>query len=617
MFSLTSKILISILFISFYHLTYSQCSGNLGDNIFTDGDFGSGVSNILIPDPQIAPGYSYQNTPPPYDGEYCITNNTSIWGGFGEYWANINDNSPDPNGYMMVVNCDYEPGLFYEELVENLCENTLYVFSVDIFNLSDGIRPNVSFLIDGINQYTTGDIPYNFQWNTYGFTFTTSSGQNSVTLALQNNAEGGIGNDLALDNISFRACGPTTLILPEDITNICEDDSELELEATIIGTLYDTPHIQWQQSFDQGNTWVNIMGANNFSYIHNSFSSNFYYYRYLLANEADNLLNNKCRVISNTKIIEVVPKFYSITDTICEGLSYTLGNQSYSSSGTYTDSLISSIGCDSIVTLHLTTIPHPDIIPIFDYQEPNCYNEQNGYITLDTILNGTPPFEITINNEASSNGTLYNIGHGNYTYTFTDAYGCLLETNIEIINPPLFEIDLGEDISITLGETIELTPNYSIIPETIEWYTAESSSICEIDNCYSLEWTPYQSSILYVTATTNKGCTATNSIDIEVDDSRYVYIPNSFSPNSDGYNDFFTIYSAVPNVEEIEYLGIFDRWGTLVYENHHFLPNNETLGWDGRYNNTELPSGVYIYSAKIRFLDQKVIEYQGDVTLIK
>ena len=324
-------ITILILIIGITHSLYGQiCEGNLGENIFTEGDFGTGASNVLLPNPQIAPGYNYQTSPPPNDGFYTITNNTSSWGSFANtFWANIGDNSTDPNGYMMVVNASYDPGLFYQQEVTGLCENTQYVFSADIFNLifpaNNMILPNVSFLINGVEVYSTGGVPENGIWNTYGFTFATEPGQTSVTLSLANNAPGGFGNDLALDNITFRPCGPEALILPMDIANICEDGSPIDLEATILGDQYETPQVQWQQSFDEGMTWEDIPGANDLSYTHTNLAAGFYYYRYLLANDPGNLLNSKCRVVSNVKVVHVVPKFYTIVDTLCEGLSFFFG----------------------------------------------------------------------------------------------------------------------------------------------------------------------------------------------------------------------------------------------------------------------------------------------------
>ena len=46
------------------------CGGNIGDNLFDDGDFGSGTPNIFPANPNIAPGYAYLFTPPPNDNMY-------------------------------------------------------------------------------------------------------------------------------------------------------------------------------------------------------------------------------------------------------------------------------------------------------------------------------------------------------------------------------------------------------------------------------------------------------------------------------------------------------------------------------------------------------------------
>ena len=129
------------------------CEGNLGENIFTDGDFGQETDNIVQVDPQIAPGYQYVTTPPPNDGQYTITNNTALWNNIWPGWQPIQDNGPGSTGYMLVVNASFTPGLFYEQEVSGLCENTLYEFSADVFNMigagANFILPNVSFLIDG------------------------------------------------------------------------------------------------------------------------------------------------------------------------------------------------------------------------------------------------------------------------------------------------------------------------------------------------------------------------------------------------------------------------------------------------------------------------------------
>ena len=388
------------------------CEGQFGENVFPKGDFGSGVANIPPNDPQLAPEYFYALESPD-GGEYTITNNMTPWIE-NQNWLIISDNSADPNGYMMVVNAAFEPGLrFYEQEVDGLCENTIYEFSVDIFNLipsslNGRIIPNISILFDGGKVYNLGDIPQNEQWNTHNFTFFTNPDQTSLRLALRNNAPGGLGNDFAMDNISIRPCEPEEISLfPEEATYLCEDGVPVELVASIEGNPYDTTLIQWQQSLDGGFAWVDIPEANNFSYVHTDLSGGDYYYRFLLTNTPQNLLNTGCRIVSNVKEIHIV---------------------------------------------------------------------------LD---------------------------------------------------------------------------------------------------CYK------------------------------------AYIPNIFSPNFDGINDHFTIYGAVPNIQEIEQLLIFDRWGSLVYEQSHIPPNASGCGWDGTVAGKEAPQGIFSYKARVRFLDGKVLGYTGTISLVR
>ncbi len=598
------------------------CEGNLGENIFEDGDFGSGIPNIMTMDPDIAPGYVYTLSGPPVDGFYNLTNSTAVWSGLFGTWMALSDNSPDPNGYMMVVNASFEPGLFYEQLVEGLCENTLYEFSADIINLirfgvTDHIEPNVSFLLDGQQVYTTGNIGQTETWNTYGFTFSTGPGQTSITLALRNNAPGGIGNDLALDNISFRACGPEALILPEDVANICEDGDPLVIEATIIGEQYDTPNFQWQYSPDGGVTWIDLVGENGPTYTHTQLSSGMYYYRYLLANEADNLSSSKCRVISNVKVINVVPKFFEIIDTICTGLSYLQAGNSYDQTGIYVDSLISSLGCDSIVTLDLTVVPDTEIGALLSVSDPICFGEAEGSVSLDSVWGGAPPLQYSLSGAAPGNQfNFLMLGGGEYSYEIVDRFGCSFSTTFLIDDPPEFVVDLGPDITVDLGELVELSPVANQAVDTFYWSPSDLFS-CELVDCWNPIWAPANTVAVNLQAFNEQGCIAEDDINIEVIKVRKVYIPNIFTPNFDGNNDYFTIFGAIPNVVAIVELNIFDRWGEVVYGAREIPPNEVTLGWDGTLRGKEMDEGVYVYLAKVRFLDQEVVLFSGDLLLMR
>jgi gliding motility-associated-like protein len=596
------------------------CDGNLGENIFEEGDFGEGAANVLQTDPNVAPGYTYTVNPPPFDGLYTLTNNTGAWVGNFDTWLGIPDNSPDPQGYMMVVNASFEPGLFYEQEVEGLCENTLYEFSADVINLIrtgvDGhIAPNVSFLIDGVVNYTTGDIPQSEMWNTYGFTFVTDPGQTTVILSLQNNAPGGIGNDLAIDNITFRPCGPLAQILPEEVESICEDGQPSILTATVTGSQYDTPAFQWQESFDGGVTWSDISGANQSTFTHTDLTSGFYYYRYLLANGSGNLANSKCRVVSNVKIVEVVPKFWSIVDTLCDGLIYYSGNSEYTESGIYVDSLISSIGCDSIVTLDLTFKLDSGITGDFTTTDPVCFGDVTGSILIENVMNAEPPFDIFINGVSTNGDSLIsNLEAGNYLIEIVDFFGCQFETMVEIIDPQEFIINVGEDQSVELGEEVTIEPVNNFPITTFSWSPAIPG--CEL-GCLDFNFFPTASQTYTLNAVSDVGCLASDDINIQVKDVRKVFIPNIFSPNFDGTNDYFTVFADTPNVLSIKSLRVFNRWGAVVFEQFDFQPNQPSTGWDGTLKNKEVEMGVYVYLIEVIFLDGVVLNYSGNVSLVR
>ena len=611
-----------LLFLTFSPSAFAQvCTGNLGDNIFEAGDFGSGTDNIVAVDPMIAPGFRYQTSPPPNDGFYTITNDMRQWRNTFPTWDAFPDNSDDPNGYMMIVNAAFEPGKFYEQTVTGLCENTEYQFTADVRNIlrpgTGQIFPNVSFLINNVVQFTTGNVPENQRWNTYGFSFNTAPGETTITLSLSNNAPGGFGNDLAIDNIEFRACGPEARIAGEETLSICEDGDPAPLLTVINGDQYDDPAYQWQQSFDEGATWQNLAGENAETFLHTNLSSGFYYYRYLLANGAPNLTNNKCRVVSNNKIVYVVPKRYEIIDTLCAGLSFAVGSNEYNQTGTTIDTLVSSLGCDSIVTLRLTVLPDPGLVANFDAIDPSCSDFENGSIQLTSVTGATSPLELILFDTTQNPTSLFpTLPEGDYPYRVTDRYGCATAGVINLRSPNPFSIELSGEVTVELGEAVRINVSPT---DTVIAYNWLPDGITDCTNdCPTLELFPQNSFQLTLNAISDAGCMASDSIRITVVKNRKVYFATAFSPNDDGINDNFTLQGAVPNVTVIENLEIYDRWGNQVFAGNDLAPNDLSAGWNGRnLNGEDAPPGTYVYTGRIRFLDGETREYSGSVVLVR
>ncbi len=100
-----------------------------------------------------------------------------------------------------------------------------------------------------------------------------------------------------------------------------------------------------------------------------------------------------------------------------------------------------------------------------------------------------------------------------------------------------------------------------------------------------------------------------STLELEISESN-IYIPNAFTPNNDGLNDFFEIF---PNekIDEISTFQIFDRWGNLVYN----FTNETQIRWDGRLNNKILNPGIYVYQIEFSLITGRTILESGSIQL--
>jgi len=184
---------------------------------------------------------------------------------------------------------------------------------------------------------------------------------------------------------------------------------------------------------------------------------------------------------------------------------------------------------------------------------------------------------------------------------------------IDQANP--IQLDLGPDVSIELGDSLILTPIISNAeyPLEYEWTNLGDSIGC--NQCQTVTVQPSYSTSYALALTDEYGCASVDDINIIVDRERKVYIPNAFSPNYDGINDRFTIYARPGTI--IESLQVYDRWGALVFQGKGFEPNDESMGWDGFYRGELMNPDAFIWFAQIRFIDDEVELFEGDVTLIR
>lgn len=116
---------------------------------------------------------------------------------------------------------------------------------------------------------------------------------------------------------------------------------------------------------------------------------------------------------------------------------------------------------------------------------------------------------------------------------------------------------------------------------------------------------------LYKATVTINGCSTTDEINIAK--GCYIDIPNAFSPDGDGNNDFF--FPRDMNTQDIARfkMNIYNRWGQVVF----VTENISGKGWDGRFNEVDQQFGVYVYTIEVVYQNGQAENYTGNVTLIR
>ncbi|MEO1258825.1 MAG: gliding motility-associated C-terminal domain-containing protein [Bacteroidota bacterium] len=95
-----------------------------------------------------------------------------------------------------------------------------------------------------------------------------------------------------------------------------------------------------------------------------------------------------------------------------------------------------------------------------------------------------------------------------------------------------------------------------------------------------------------------------------------IFIPSAFSPNNDGINDLFTIYSNI-ETETLKSVEIFDRWGGLVFREQNIFPNNFSFSWDGKIKRETAGVGTYVYKVVVALQDGKEKKFFGTLVLLR
>lgn len=284
---------------------------------------------------------------------------------------------------------------------------------------------------------------------------------------------------------------------------------------------------------------------------------------------------------------------------------------------TVTDPVSGCSDSDEAVVTQTITMPEPH----FTVSPVDCFGDSNGIIVLDSIVGGVSPYLCSFNGSAFTDTKFFDgLSPGTYNIVIVDAAGC--ETTAELFVPEPEEVTVelvldveGDENSVIFGDsallTAMVTPSWDSM-DVVIWSPAE---YIDCDTCQANYISPTQQTDFSIYVDEN-GCSDEDQMTVFVRKNREVYIPNAFSPNSDGTNDVFMIYAG-GSVAKVRSFLVFNRWGETVWQYFNFEPNNPTYGWNGKHRGEFMNPAVFTWFAEVEFKDGSVELYEGDVTLVR
>lgn len=242
------------------------------------------------------------------------------------------------------------------------------------------------------------------------------------------------------------------------------------------------------------------------------------------------------------------------------------------------------------------------IIPV------TCFGYSDAAITI-TTSNGTPAYSYSWSNGDNS-PIASQLNEGIYSVTVSDSKGCSVSTSVSITNPPPYTILLDTVATVDIGQTVALSPQaINGNPVTWLWTPADYLSCA---TCQNTEAVPYYNFVYQLQSADDKGCLASATVQVIVVPKYEVFIPNVFTPNGDGSNDYFEVFGNKEAWKQFE-VQVFNRIGEKVYDS-----NDMNFKWDGTYKGIVQNPAVYVYLVKVVYLNNYTEKlFKGSITLVR
>jgi gliding motility-associated-like protein len=325
--------------------------------------------------------------------------------------------------------------------------------------------------------------------------------------------------------------------------------------------------------------------------------------------------------------------------TICFGNSATISSNVFGSTGPVTINWSSGLGSGNgpfVVSPGSTT---NYIVTVTDA----CGNSINGYIPV--LVNPLPVINITPQSIVSCSqatlnfvdysttnagaqyvwtfgdgGTSYQTSpvhdytsSGTYTVTVvvTSVNGCVNSANTintVVVNPGTIAQFSADAMDGTIISPVYKFNDASVNAATHYWTFGDGANATTVSPQHTYVNEGVYTVTLYTSTTA--GCRDSVSLPVEIAPVFTIYIPNAFTPDGNGTNDYFTAKGA--DINEFKMM-IFDRWGEMIFQSEDI-----GKGWDGKANhgNGIAENGVYVYKISVRDFANHYHDYTGHVTLL-
>lgn len=288
-------------------------------------------------------------------------------------------------------------------------------------------------------------------------------------------------------------------------------------------------------------------------------------------------------------------------------------NHAYTNPGTYTVAHVaySANGCNDTIrkTIEVYFLPQAQF-----YQNTPCVGNATQFVDSTKSLSGSV-VAWNWNFGDSQYATIQNPQHPfstatNYTVSLvaTTSFGCkdTIQKVVTVISGP----DANFSINPNPVEALEVAnfTDLSTGPAALtNWYWAfGDSTASNLQNPSHSYDGQGDFSVLLVVKDLN-GCIDTVRKDISV--VLLPDVPTAFTPNGDGQNDIFFVRGGPFKSINVR---VYNNWGQLIFES-----NDQLQGWNGTFNGTEQPIGVFVWVVEVEMLNSKKIKKTGDVTLLR